>query len=119
MYNDDSLLLDSGKYQFSFLKNVPAKYLLNIQKSTKDEELKIYIASNVEKLKERFENEKEKKLPQTLLKCKKISYQSEKEAMNEIMRIMKKSQDNKKPNRVYKCFCGAFHLTSKEFLDIE
>ena len=119
MYNDNSLFLASGKYRFTSLKNIPAKYLLNIRNSTKDEELKVYIKSNLEKLTQRAEAEKEKQHPKVLAKCDKISYLTEKEAMKEIVRIMRKAQENKKPVRVYKCFCGAYHLTSKEFSEHE
>jgi CRISPR/Cas system-associated endoribonuclease Cas2 len=115
MYNDDSLFLETNKYRFTALKNIPAKYLLNIQNSTKDEELKLYIKVNLEKLKKRAELEKEKHEPIILIKCKKNSYLTEKEAMIEIVRISRRTQDNKKPVRVYKCKCGAFHITSKEF----
>ncbi len=119
MYNDNSLFLASGKYKFTSLKNIPAKYLLNIRNSTKDEELKIYINLNLEKLTQLAEIEKEKQHPRVFSKCDKISYSTEKEAMKEIVRIMRKTQENKKPVRVYKCFCNAYHLTSKEFSEHE
>jgi len=118
MYDDNSPFLESGKYKFSSLKNVPATYLLNIQKSTKDKDLKNYIEANLEKLQERALTEKQDLVAKVLIKCDKISYQDEKEAMREIIRIAKRNQENKKPVRIYKCFCGAFHLTSKNFSEL-
>ena len=102
-----------GKHKFTTLKNVPPKDLINIAKSTKDIALKEYVEKNREKLLLRIEEDKTKKLSQ--IKCRKISYLTEKEAMREIERIAKKKQTNQKPIRVYKCFCGAFHLTSQEY----
>ena len=118
MYDDNSPFLESGKYKFSSLKNVPATYLLNIQKSVKDKDLINYIDANLEKLQERALTEKQNVVPKVLIKCDKISYQNEKEAMKEIIRIAKRNQENKKPVRIYKCFCGAFHLTSKKFSEL-
>ena len=115
MYNDNSPFLLPGKYQFISLKNVPAKYLLNIQNSAADDDLKIYIKNNFENLVRRAEAEKQKNPPKILLKCNKISYQTEREAMKEIVRIARRTQENKKPVRIYQCLCGAYHLTSKEF----
>lgn len=115
MYNDNSPFIGPGKYKFTSLKNVPAQYLLNIQNSSKDEDLKVYIKANLEMLQIRAEHEKQKELPKEIIKCDKISYQTEKEAMKEIIRIAKRQQKNKKPVRIYSCFCGAFHLTSTEF----
>jgi len=63
--------------------------------------------------------EKEKPKPKVIVKCSKISYLTEAEAMNEIVRIMRRVQENKKPIRVYKCFCGTYHLTSKAFYEHE
>ena len=42
MYDDNSFLFE-GKHKFSWLKNIPAKDLLNIGKFTKDEDLKLYV----------------------------------------------------------------------------
>lgn len=114
MYNENSIFL-YGKYKFTALKNIPAQYLLNIQNTTKDEDLKIYIKTNLEKILQLADLEKVKLKPKVLVKCDKISYLTEKEAMKEIIRIMKKTQENKKPVRIYKCTCGAYHLTSSEF----
>ena len=112
MYNDDSFLFE-GKHKFTTLKNVPPKDLINLAKSTKDLALKEYVEKNKNRLLEKIEDEKTKKLLHE--KCEKISYLTEKEAIKEIERIAKKKQENHKPVRIYKCFCGAFHLTSKDF----
>jgi len=48
MYDDNSPLLEGGKYKFMLLKNVPAQILLSLRGVTKDEELKIYINANLE-----------------------------------------------------------------------
>lgn len=114
MYNNDSLLTE-GKHKFTSLKNIPAKYLLNIAKNTKDELLKDYVERNLDKLEAREFFESRSDENRLGNKCKKVSYMTEKEALSDIIKIMHKRQENKKPIRVYKCFCGAFHLTSQEF----
>ena len=113
MYDDNSFLFE-GKHKFTTLKNIPAKDLLNIGKFTKDEDLKLYVKSNLEKLLVRAQQEKLVK--NLLAKCDKISYSTEKEATFEVLRIMKKRQENKKPIRIYKYKCEAYHLTSRDFI---
>ena len=115
MYTDETFLME-GKHKFTTLKNVPAKYLINISKSTRDKFLKEYVERNKEILLKKIDAEK-KIISNT--KCKKISYLTEKEALTEIIRIMHKKQENVKPIRVYKCFCGAYHLTSKNYIDFD
>ena len=115
MYTDETFLME-GKHKFTTLKNVPAKYLINISKSTKDKFLKEYVEKNKEILLKKIETEKNIK---SNIKCEKISYLTEKEALTEIVRIMHKKQENEKPIRIYKCFCGAYHLTSKIFIDFD
>ena len=68
--------LMEGKHKFTTLKNVPAKYLINISKSTKDKFLKEYVERNKEILLKKIDAEK-KIISNT--KCKKISYLTEKE----------------------------------------
>lgn len=116
MYNEDSLFLGDGKYKFTSLKNIPYKGLLHIQNHTKDKNLKDYIKQNIDNLSKISEKGIDKYNAKTS-NCNKICFVNEKEAMREILRIMLKKQTNKKPVRIYKCFCGAYHLTSKKFIE--
>lgn len=50
-------------------------------------------------------------------KCKKASFVSEKEALFSLEKIKKVSTRQVIPTRVYLCFCGKWHLTSR--LDIK
>ncbi|WP_332021573.1 hypothetical protein [Kaistella sp.] len=82
MYNNDSLLTE-GKHKFTSLKNIPAKYLLNIAKNTKDELLKDYVERNLDKLEAREFFESRSDENRLGNKCKKVSYMTEKEALLE------------------------------------
>lgn len=50
-------------------------------------------------------------------KCDKISFETEENARDELIRInetIHKPWKDKKPHRYYKCeFCGTYHLTSQ------
>ena len=47
------------------------------------------------------------------IKCKKVSYSSQVFALEDLIRIVKKSDRDTVPIRAYKCdFCGKWHLTS-------
>ena len=50
-------------------------------------------------------------------KCKKTSFNSEKEAIFSLEKIKKVSTKKVIPTRAYECFCGKWHLTSR--LDIK
>lgn len=106
-YTDDTLLT-TGKYSFTKLARVPAKYLLAIykNKTIKDESLYSYIEENLERIKSRL-NEPIP-LPEIEL-CEKTTYFSIKEAKCALTII---NQDER-PVRVYECLkCGGWHLTS-------
>lgn len=52
--------------------------------------------------------------------CKKIKYPTESLAMESLGKIQSADNTKKKPVRAYRCFCGAWHLTSRrEIKDIE
>jgi len=53
--------------------------------------------------------------------CKKISFNTEQEASDELKRIVETVYNpipirNKKPSRYYLCECGYYHLSSKPFV---
>lgn len=48
--------------------------------------------------------------------CNKIRYATEKDALFALDKIKKQSVKEKKPTRTYKCYCGAWHLTSRKDL---
>ena len=110
-YTDDTLLT-TGKYSFTKLARVPAKYLLAIykNKTIKDESLYSYIEENLERIKSRL-NEPIP-LPEIEL-CEKTTYFSIKEAKCALTIINQDEREHKKPVRVYECLkCGGWHLTS-------
>jgi pyruvate/2-oxoacid:ferredoxin oxidoreductase beta subunit len=49
-------------------------------------------------------------------RCNKIRYATEKDALFALEKIKEQSVKQKKPIRVYKCYCGAWHLTSRKDL---
>jgi hypothetical protein len=48
--------------------------------------------------------------------CNKIRYATEKDALFALDKIKEQSVKEKKPIRAYKCYCGAWHLTSRKDL---
>lgn len=48
--------------------------------------------------------------------CNKIRYATEKDALFALEKIKEQSIKQKKPIRAYKCYCGAWHLTSRKDL---
>jgi hypothetical protein len=48
--------------------------------------------------------------------CNKIRYATEKDALFALEKIKEQSIKQKKPIRTYKCYCGAWHLTSRKDL---
>lgn len=115
-YSDSSILL-SGKYRFVRLDKIPAEYLLNIyfkgNKKNKypDRELIEYIKNNLQKLQKRQETGEIEATPEIL--CEKICFPSKGDARRELKRIRERTQEHKKPIRVYECEkCSGWHLTS-------
>lgn len=113
-YNDKTIILE-GQYRFTSLKNIPAAFLLKEEKKTKDMLLKEYIIDNYDLLVARDFFEDMQKRDTYDLTCAKVPYWDENEARAELFRIARRNQINRKPVRIYRCTCGAFHLTSKIF----
>lgn len=132
MYTDNSILT-WGKHKFTKLCRIPADYLLRLTDcNCPDNELLKYIEFNKDAIIAR--NEGIVDTPEVELGFKfvgnrvkiicpdteKIIFISEKDAKNEIQRIMNLTQTQKKPVRAYECTkCGGWHLTSISYEEYE
>lgn len=123
VYTDDTILT-WGKYKFTRLKNIPASWLVSKHNNNgiHDRVLVQWVADNLERLKERAEQEIGKKFHKVIAPppvCDKYQYASEEQAkkhLREIHNKGKNSEGHVLPIRAYKCNeCPFWHLTSKEF----
>jgi hypothetical protein len=113
----DNWIIPFGKYKWTGLCRLPSSYLLGLYGDkivmAKHPEIKSYIETNIEKLKE-GNGIKVGLIPPVTMPCSKYCYLTEHEARKELMRISE-TDSEKKPVRYYYCDkCGAYHLTSKE-----
>ena len=114
IYTDDAIIL-WGKYRYTALKRISAKWLLSFLKNKKlhDQKLVKYVEENYEKLKERVEAGDISY--DVTIPCTKKIFLSEKEAKISLRTIsaLKNKDSHKIPVRTYECEkCGAWHLTS-------
>ena len=119
MYTDNTPI-SWGKYKFTALRRIPAKWLLGKHKSTgiHDQELVQWVADNFDRLKEREEIEKSAGFPEQITNpCTKYQYSSQEQAEKHLRQIISKGQQYNNhvlPSRAYKCDkCPFYHLTSK------
>jgi hypothetical protein len=120
MYSHISILT-FGKHKLKKLRDIPASYLLKLHNDLgvmkNNNELKEYIESNLDILKDEEQGLKSRQVvkPETP-RCEKVTFATEKIAKSRLREINSSIGNNKKPVRAYECeLCGGWHHTSIPF----
>lgn len=117
IYNDESKVSIGLRYHGCKIKEIPAKYLLDNQFKSEDQDFLNYIKLNLNRLHGRYRMELQSK--RTMLSdiptfiCSKKTFPTKKMALDA---ILKRPTKKKKPIRAYECKrCSGWHLTSKTY----